>query len=204
MLADRSGALAQVATVIGLHGGNITSIDVLTAGGDSAIDDVTVDFSHQPDMAELSDDLTTNAGARLLSLQPGRIEDPVEASLRLAISVLGEDQTDGIANLARGLANLTSSSAWWHLSETDVASVPAAHQAVGEGRITPGRSPSSDLPGQLGSESAHPDDQACVLAIPVVGGGAMVLARSVPNDFTATEVSRVEAFTTLYQLFLTR
>jgi hypothetical protein len=132
MLADRAGALAQVATVIGMHGGNIASIDVLSSGGDSAVDDLVVEFSGEPDFPELADDLLTDAGARLMSHQPAEVGDPVESSLRLAGLVAtrpGSDQTGAaapgvagtaasgaaVAAVAQALATLTWATRFWVL-----------------------------------------------------------------------------------------
>src|SRR5947209_18602944 len=86
-LADRPGALARVATVIAGHGGNITSVDAQQVDAESAIDDLVVDFSEEPDLADLRKDLATNGGATVLSHQQTQVTDPIVASLRRLVSV---------------------------------------------------------------------------------------------------------------------
>ena len=66
---DQPGALAQVATIIARHGGNITSIDGQQADSDFAVDELLVDFSDEPDVASLREDLAKDGDTILVSQQ---------------------------------------------------------------------------------------------------------------------------------------
>jgi hypothetical protein len=90
-LADRAGALAQAATVIGMHGGNILSIDVHSMGGASAVDDLVVDFASEPSWDDLRADLFAIASATLIGHLDAHSTDPVVTSLELAASLLTDD-----------------------------------------------------------------------------------------------------------------
>ncbi|HWE55008.1 MAG TPA: ACT domain-containing protein [Acidimicrobiales bacterium] len=80
-LADRAGALGQAATVIGLHGGNILSIDVHGTDGSLAIDDLVVDFALEPAMEDLVADLAMAAATIVLHSEPSAPVDPLTAVL---------------------------------------------------------------------------------------------------------------------------
>jgi hypothetical protein len=66
-VADRAGAFGQAATIIGMHSGNVMSIDVHRNDGDRAIDDRVVEFPEDVDLAELGFDLANHARAEVLS-----------------------------------------------------------------------------------------------------------------------------------------
>src|SRR5690349_16682932 len=83
-LPDKPGALGRLASVIADLGGNITAVDVHRSGVLSAIDDLTVEFPEEPDMGRVSDVLSRNGAATLLSHQVTQPVDPVVAVLRRA------------------------------------------------------------------------------------------------------------------------
>ena len=90
-LADRAGALAQAATVIGMHGGNILSIDVHDVGGPSAVDDLVVDFASGPSWDDLRADLFAIASAALIGHLEAQATDPVVVSVGLTASLVPGD-----------------------------------------------------------------------------------------------------------------
>ena len=81
-LADRPGSLADVAAVIGGHGGNITSIDAFDAAGGRAIDEITVEVPDDLDLGALRGQIAAAADARVLSHQRAGVVDPIVRVLR--------------------------------------------------------------------------------------------------------------------------
>lgn len=100
-LADRAGALAQVATVLGMHGGNIQSVDVHRGDGATAIDDLLVDFAGEPNWDDLQADLTALAAAELIGRIPAEPADPVVTALAAAGSLVAGDTASLAAACAR-------------------------------------------------------------------------------------------------------
>ena len=90
-LADRAGALAQVATVLGVHGGNILAIDMHKGDGATAIDDLVVDFTVPPSWGDLRADLTQLAAAELIGQTAGEPSDPVVTAIGAAGSLVAGD-----------------------------------------------------------------------------------------------------------------
>lgn len=215
--------------MIGLHGGNILSIDVLSGGGDLAVDDLVVDFHGELDLGDLVDDLATNAGTTLMSIQPAEVGDLIERTLRVASLLVrnvtvdrpvegGErggdrpgarnasgkaaaaSQSDRSEAFCTALKGLTGSSAAWVSTSQEAGSFPAGMRALQTGRPSAARSPS--VPSNLAD---LPPGEASLLAVPGPNGAPVVfLARIAPNDFTATEVARVEALSSLYAEILQR
>jgi hypothetical protein len=126
-LADRAGALAQAATVIGMHGGNILSIDVHAIGGPSAVDDLVVDFASEPSWDDLRADLFANASTSLIGHVEAQSTDPVVTSLELAASLLAGD-LERLAEACRVLC--FASDAWAGGAEAETAAGLAV--AVGD------------------------------------------------------------------------
>jgi hypothetical protein len=195
-LADRAGALAQAATIIGLHGGNIMSIDVHRISGQSAVDDLVVDFPGEPDVEELRADLAINAATTLTSHQACTATDPVVASMRLAVKLVEGGIRDPAEAMAKAVADLCSAPVSW-VGNTDEAS---QHEA---GRLALERNSPvvqhTTLPGHV---VGRLPGEVCLLAVPdpeyLAGGRVIFLARPVADDFTATELSRIEALRDLY------
>ena len=119
-LADRAGALAQVATVMGMHGGNILAIDVHRGDGTTAVDDLVVDFLGGPDWSDLQADLAAIASAELLERAPAHPADPVvNALVTAATMVAGDPET-----LAKAAAVLCAADQAY-VSSADVAGLSA-------------------------------------------------------------------------------
>jgi hypothetical protein len=189
--------LAQAATIVGLHGGNILAIDVHRAGGESAVDDLVVEFSDQPDLADLGYDLATNAATTLISHQPTSAVDPVVATMERLAARLAAGYGDPAEALAEGVAELCAFPAVW-VSETDTAVRFEAGRLALE-RQTPVAVRTGDVPAQLADGLPS---EVCLLAIPYLGGHAdgrvIFMARPVGGDFTDTEIARVEALAALH------
>jgi len=196
-IPDRPGALARVATIIASRGGNITSIDVQQANAEFAVDELLVDFPEEPDAAGLREDLAEDGETVLLSLQLTESIDPIVASLRQVAELLESGSNDAEAALARGVAQLCSSPVAW---------VSSAEEATryGAGRFAMERQgvvvmTTTELPAHLAERLPG---EVCLLAVPDVEQGeqhkVIFVARPVGNDFTTTEVARIEALVSLH------
>jgi hypothetical protein len=196
-LADRAGALAQAATVIGLHGGNIMSIDVHHAGDQAAVDDLVIDFSRPPDMEDLRGDLAMNAATTLVSHQASPATDPVVASMRRVVKLVESGFGDPEGALADAVADLCSSPVAWVSTTEDAMRYDAGRLALESNGAAV--LPTTTLPGHLAGRLAG---EVYLLAVPdpdyPAGSRVVFVARPVTSDFTATEIARIEALADLY------
>lgn len=195
-LTDRAGALAQAATVIGLHGGNIMSIDVHHTGEQSAVDDAVVDFASEPDIEDLRNDLAMNAATTLISHQASSATDPVVASMHRVVKLLDAGFDDSAA-LAGAVADLCAAPVAW-VSTTEEAGRYDAGRLALEANA-PAALPATDLPEHL---TGGRGEEMYLLAVPDLdharGSRVVFVARPVTSDFTATEITRIETLTALY------
>jgi predicted amino acid-binding ACT domain protein len=195
-MADRPGALARVATIIAGHGGNIISVDVQRVDADLAVDDLVVEFSDEPDLAELAGELSADGAATVMSHQETRATDPIVGSLRRLVQLV-DAGSDPAAALVDGVAELCSSPVVWvsgceEAAEFDAGRFALEHKGAVALRTT-------ELPQHL----AEPlPGEVCLLAVPdperLTGGRVVFVARPATNEFTATEIARIEALTALH------
>ena len=80
-LADEAGALGRAAAVIGLHGGNIVSVDVHSTGSAAAVHDLVVEFAGEPSLDELATDMLMNAATTIVHIGPSQPVDVVTSVL---------------------------------------------------------------------------------------------------------------------------
>lgn len=198
-LADSPGSLAQVAAIIGEHGGNITAIDVQEGSPASAIDEVTVEFQEESDLRELRHHLRQSGAATVVSHQTANRVDLVVRTLQRLTDVLPASAEERDEGLRRGVAELCSSPVVW-------VSSPAGATVYGAGKLALER---GGEPVLVRSKEPLP---------PVAGtitGGAWLLAlangvsgprqrvvfvaRPETQEFTTTEISRVEALVALHR-----
>jgi predicted amino acid-binding ACT domain protein len=196
-IPDQPGALAQVATIIARHGGNITSIDGQPANSDFAVDELLVDFSDEPDVASLREDLAKDGDTILVSQQLTERVDPIVASLRHAVELLESGSDDAEAALARGVAELCSSPVAWVSTPEDADRYDAGRFAMERQGVVV--MTTTELPPHLAERLPG---EVCLLAVPDVERAdqhrVIFVARPVGNDFTTTEVARIEALVSLY------
>lgn len=202
-VADRSGALAQAATVIGLHGGNIRSIDVHRSADESAVDDLVVEFAVEPDIEAMRTDLAMNASATLITCAPADAVDPVEAGLREVLALL-----EG-GSFLEAVGRVCSGGPGWELDETEASATDAGRAALD--RVAVVWMPSGDVPAEAAAELG---DEAAVLAVPVpqaashkaagAEGHVAFVARPLELGFTETEVARVEALVAIARILAGR
>lgn len=200
-LADRAGAFAQAATVIGLHGGNIVSIDVHRGDDQSATDDLVVDFADPPDLADMEQDLAINAATTLLHHQPvSQLGDPVVAGLRAAARLVDRYPVDGDDSLAEWVAALCGPARAWVAAAPEARRHPVGELAV-EGRV-PVTQKSGAPPAALDGGG---EGDVWLAAVPDRGdppGRVVFVARPLPLPFTATEIERIEALMSLCRFLL--
>jgi predicted amino acid-binding ACT domain protein len=196
-LADRPGALARVAALIAEHGGNIISVDVHRAGVVSAVDDLVVEFPEDADMVSLRNDLTASGAATLLSQQDAHTADPIAGTLLRAADMIGARPDDPEDALARSVAELCASPVAW-VSPTDEAGrYEAGRFALERNGAIALRT--TELPGSLAERLPG---EVWLLAVPdpelLSGGRVVFVARSLANEFTSTEIGRIEALMALH------
>lgn len=196
-IPDQPGALARVATIIASHGGNITSIDVQQATAEFAVDELLVDFFTEPDAASLREDLTKDGETVLVSQQLTESIDPIVASLRHVAELLDSGSNNSDAALARGVAQLCSSPVVWVSSAEDASRYDAGRFALERQGVVV--MATTELPAHLAERLPG---EVSLLAVPDVEQAeqrrVIFVARPVGNDFTTTEVARIEALVGLH------
>lgn len=178
-LADRAGALGQAATVIGLHGGNILSVDVHSTDEESAVDDLVVEFPSEPSPGELGTDLSTTAAATIIRMEAAQSVDVVTAVL---------------AALLPGAKTGTRTG-------TDPVEAREARPELIDGLAAVCPSTEWSLVAQAPEHVASSEGEACQLqlVVPIPGlGKALVGRRPAAMDFTSTEMARINAVVRLW------
>ncbi|HSS08900.1 MAG TPA: ACT domain-containing protein [Acidimicrobiales bacterium] len=198
-LADAPGSLAQVAAIIGEHGGNITAIDVQEGSPSSAIDEVTVEFQEDANLQKLRHHLSDSGAARVVSHQTANRIDPVLRMLQRLADILPASPHERDEGLRRGVAELCSTPVVWVASPDDAVAYSAGRQALeraGEAALICSDEP---LPALAGTISG----KAWLLAVADRLAGSrhrvVLVARPETQEFTTTEISRVEALVALHE-----
>jgi ACT domain-containing protein len=198
-LADAPGSLAQVAAIIGEHGGNITAIDVQEGSPSSAIDEVTVEFREDADLQKLRHHLSDSGAARVVSHQTANRIDLVVRMLQRLADILPASPDNRDEGLRRGVAELCSTPVVWVASPDDAAAYSAGRQALeraGEAVLIRSDEP---LPALAGTISG----KAWLLAVADRLSGprhrVVLVARPEAQEFTTTEISRIEALVALHE-----
>ena len=198
-LADSPGSLAQVAAIIGEHGGNITAIDVQEGSPASAIDEVTVEFQEESDLQILRGHLSESGAATVVSHQTANRADLVVRTLQRLTDVLAASAEERDEGLRRGVAELCSSPVVW-------ISTPADATVYGAGKLAIERESEpvlvrSDEP--LPAVAGTITGTAWLLAVANGVSGSrprvVFVARPDSQEFTTTEISRVEALVALHR-----
>ncbi len=196
-LADRPGSLGAVAAIIGEHGGNIVSVDVHRSGVVSAVDDLVVEFPDDNDMQGLRNDLMASGAATLLSHQAAYAVDPIVGALTRASEMIGARGTDPDDDLARSVAELCSSPVVWVSDSEAAASYEAGRFAIE--RVGAIALRTTELPAHLADRLPG---EVWLLAVPdpepMAGGRVVFVARALANEFTGTEIGRIEATMALH------
>jgi len=187
----------RLAATIAEHGGNIVSVDVHRSGLTSAVDDLTIDFPDDGDLDRLRHELTANGAGIVVSHWTTLPVDPVVAALGHATELIGQPPETTDASLAAAVGKLCGSPVAWVASTVEADGNEAGRFAMQrDGAIalrTTGLPPhlADRLPGEV-----------WLLAVPDAGSGlagrVVFVARALANEFTTTEIARVEALIGLY------
>jgi hypothetical protein len=196
-LADRPGSLAAVAGIIGDHGGNIVSVDVHRSGVVSAIDDLVVEFTDDHDLQSLRNDLIASGAATLLSHQEAHAVDPIVSTLLRASRMISARGADPDEELARSVAELCSSPVVWVSDVENASRYEAGRFAIERAGAIALRT--TELPPDLADRLPG---EVWLLAVPdpelMTGGRVVFVARPLANEFTGTEIGRIEALMALH------
>ena len=193
-LADRPGSLAEVAGIIAAHGGNITALDV-HSGTDAVIDEITVDFGDDIDLAAVRRALVLSGSARVLSHQAATPVDQVTRVLRRMVGLADLVDKSTAAwdeALRRMTAEMCATPAVWIYAADDAARYEAGARAVER----PGEAIVSRTQDRLPPLGETIDGEAWLLGIATTtaaGGRVLLVARPIAQGFTLTEVGRIEA-----------
>jgi hypothetical protein len=196
-MPDEPGALARVATIIARHGGNITSIDAQKADAECAVDEFLVDFSGEPDLTRLREDLAGDGDTLLVSQQVTDRVDPIVASLRHVRELLQSGSNNAAATLARSVAELCSSPVAWVSTADEAVHYDAGRFAIERQGVV--IMTTTELPAHLAERLPG---EVCLLALPDLEQAdqpqVVFVARPVGAYFTTTEVGRIEALISLH------
>jgi predicted amino acid-binding ACT domain protein len=196
-LADRPGALARVATIIAEHEGNITSVDVHRTGADGVVDDLVVEFPDDADLVSLRNDLTASGAATLLSHQAAHAVDPIVSTLLRAARMIAGNTEDPDAELVQSVSELCSSPVVWVTSTEDADTYEAGRFALERNGASALRT--SELPSHLADRLPG---EVWLLAVPdpeiLMSSRVVFVARPLSNEFTSTEIARIEAVMALH------
>ncbi|MDQ6839528.1 MAG: hypothetical protein M3137_14680, partial [Actinomycetota bacterium] len=178
--------------------GNIVSIDVHRSGVTAAIDDLTIEFPDDGDFDRLRHELTANGAGSVLSHWNTTPADPVVSALGhvARLIALPPDPTD--EGLARAVGELCGSPVAWVSTMAKASDNEAGRFAIERGGAIAMRT--VELPAHL---SDRLPDEVWLLAVPDAGTGlagrVVFVARSLHQEFTTTEIARVEALLALYE-----
>jgi hypothetical protein len=197
-LADRPGSLATVAGVIAGQGGNITAVDVHRSNAQTAVDEIMVDFPEGADLNRVARAIAESGAATLLSHQSARRVDPIVQLLRRIVELAQSPVASPEEELTAALVELCVAPAVWISTVEEANENETGMFALQQHAALTIRT--ADVPAAL--RDTLPAGEVWLLAVPdlTLGGEARVIfvARPIDLEFTTTEITRIEALTTLY------
>ncbi|MDQ2729282.1 MAG: ACT domain-containing protein, partial [Actinomycetota bacterium] len=192
-LSDQPGALMRLAATIAEHGGNIISIDVHQSGTNAAVDDLTIDFPDDGDLDRLRTALQDNGAGSVLSHWNTQLGDPVVSALGYVAELVAQPPDPADDGLARAVGKLCGSPVAWVSSTADAVGNEAGRFAMERRGAIALRT--TELPDR---RSDWLPGEVWLLAVPDGGTGlvgrVVFVARALTQEFTTTEIARVEAF----------
>jgi hypothetical protein len=198
-LADSPGALAEVASVIAGQGGNICAIDVQEGSSSSAVDEVTIDFAEDADLAKLRLVLEESGAARVLSHQKADPADLVVRVMQWLAGLLVAPPGRRDRALAQGVAELCATPTAWVSTAAEAMDYDVGRMALGsrgEAVLARSAEPPPALAGTMSGE-------VVLLAIADRVGPepqrVVFVARAAAHGFTATEIRRLEELMALHE-----
>jgi hypothetical protein len=197
-LADSPGSLAKVAGMIAAHRGNITAVDVQDSHPRTAVDEIVAEFPDDAELGLLRQQLASSSVAILLSHQAARRSDPLVQVLRHAVELLRAPAFSPDEELTRAVAELCSSPSVLVLDGDEALAIQAGRFALERNFAITLRT--TQVPG--GMRTTLVDEEVWLLAVPDTRSGperrVVFVARPLTLDFTATEITRIEALMALH------
>jgi hypothetical protein len=196
-LPDRPGALAQLTAAIAAHGGNVVAVDIHELDAETAVDEILLETVDPWDAGRLAAGLEAS-GARLISWAPAvGWKDPVVRSLRWAAAIASATPQESELELGRAVGEVANATAAWVCDAEAAMAYEVGREAMERGQAVVGRT--DYLPS--GVDLGEPGEM-CILAVPDGDLLARVVAfavRPVGQQFTASEIARIEALLLLYR-----
>jgi hypothetical protein len=161
-----------------------------------AVDDLVVEFPDEADLAALRTDLGASGAATLLSQQDAHAVDPIVSTLLRAARMISARPEDPEAELVQSVSELCSSPVVWVTSAEEADTYEAGRFALERSGASAVRT--SDLPDHLADRLPG---EVWLLAVPdpdLASGRVVFVARSLQNEFTSTEIARIEAVMALH------
>jgi predicted amino acid-binding ACT domain protein len=197
-LLDRPGALAQLATLVAEHGGNVRSVDIHVLDDDRAVDELVVTLPDDWDERAFDAQLAAAGVGRLLSCRAKHgATDRVTRVLEWATAVVQSGVGYSELELSRTIAELCSADVAWVASPDEAATTDAGQRALATRRAIVELSDS--LPVQLTDGTARP---GWLMVVPDDGDQPRAVAFAARLDghqFTTTELSRLRALLGLHR-----
>jgi ACT domain len=197
-LADSPGSLAKVAGMIAAHGGNITAVDVQDAHPKTAVDEIVAEFPDTAELGLLRQELASSGVAILLSHQAAQRSDPLVQVLRHAVELLRAPSFSPDEELTRAIAELCSSPSVLVTDGDEAFGIQAGRFALERNFAVTLRT--NQVP--AGMQATLFDEEVWLLAVPDTRTGrdrrVVFVARPLAMDFTATEITRIEALMALH------
>jgi uncharacterized UPF0146 family protein len=128
-LADRPGALGQVATAIGAAGGDVVGIDILERGAGRAIDELVVDLPDEQSVDELIAAVLTVEGVDVEEVRPvvDALHDPRLDALETAAVIVGATDRHELVSALATHATRVTGGMWCSVVELESGGVVALH-----------------------------------------------------------------------------
>lgn len=171
------------------HGGNITAIDVHQGDGASAVDEMTVEFPDQVDLAGVRGEIGRRTRATVVSHQTA---NPVDLVVRVLDRLTRSLDQPGPDLLRRLVADLCATPAVWTFTPDEAGAYAAGRLAL----ANPGTAVVVRTTERLPALGDTISGEACVLGVAGLRAAerlVVLVARPVSQGFTPTEAGRVEA-----------
>lgn len=198
-LPDRPGALGRVGQVVGGLGGNVLTVDVQEVDGSTVVDELLVDLPDAIVPADVAMALDVADAGALLTAKPGSdVPDQVVRALRWACALASAGPYGADDEVERAVAEVCGCSNVWLADIEQARLVEAARLALARGKPVSHRT--AEPPAALGPVAAA---EVWLLAVPdacLEPSRVALVARPLPDRFTATEVERVSALLSLRRL----
>ena len=198
-LPDRPGALGRVGGVVGALGGTVLTVDGQEVAGPAVVDELLVDLPDRVVPADVAAALEAAEAGSLLTAKPGSdVPDQVIRALRWACALASAGPYGADDEVERAVAEVCGCSNVWLADIEQARTVEAGRLALARGKPVSHRT--SEPPLSMGPMAAP---EVWLLAVPdarLDPTRVALVARSLADKFTVTEVERVGALLSLRRI----